>query len=1192
MNKEFALRVAAIVALVVISSASLFAAELYRKQSGTATIAANSTSVTVTISNVAMDQSFLIFSAACDNANPGEYHIGGTITNSTTLTFSRFGNPTSTAATIKWQVFEFESCVRVLRGVTNFAAGVTLDVAIPTVTLAKSFVIATMTNDGATADNNDGFGADLTSTTNLRFTAGTGTGNFTIYWQVVEYQDAVVKKFTTTLNAGTASTTTTIAPAVTTLSKAFVLSYHSISAAVVAGNLPRTELTNATTVTYTRGAGTTAAMAFVTYVIEFTDATSIVRGTQAFGSGSITQNVAITATNSTGVFGPGNEGRQGSTSYVTDDNFGHAYFTYDITSASNLTIARAVGTGSTANAPYQLVTFEDTNPSPTPVTYYSLASGAWESNTSWSFSANGSSGAVAVGLFPRRLDNVVIRTGHTITIDNVTDNGLCGVSPDGLARSNVGAGISPGVGFNGSNSLMFYHIGDISIVGTLNVTSGVNMMVAGYTRITSTGVFTLTSYLVNVGYLLADASSTLTTLDDLSLTGNSTTIINTNITSADDLNIDFTNATLCGTGTSGLLNSAGSAINYTNGGTVNQICTTFTVTCSGGGCAGFPVVGTGPSSLGNTGPGGVASTDGTSELKVWLDAGRSVFSDAGVTPSVDAGVVQQWNDRSGSNNHATKTVSNRPAWDQIDPAINNAAAVDFTAASSNRLNLNSFILNPSTSSFSIISVLNADATTGSNQNIIEQKDGTGTGRSMLLYNNGTTRLNSLLGNVTTASTATYTLNTWNIFSQTFSLSGTTAINMFKAGVADGSAASVTPETTVGAWLIGANKAETGAFFQGSMGELIILNQSINTARRIIIENYLHAKYFTALALTNDVYTMDNAVNGDFDFEVAGIGQASDGSSHKDAQGTGIVRMWNPNGLTNSEFLVWGHDNTAITSTTTAVGTAVDGTIIKERLSRIWRAGETGDVGTVSVSFDFSGVGGSPLGSNLRLLIDRDGDGFADNDVAPLVGSTVGSLVVFSNVNFQSGDRFTLGNTDNTIPLPIELLSFHAKAKDRAVQLNWSTASEHNNDYFSIEKSVDVEKWENVIKIKGAGTSTVRHDYDVVDEKPYGGVSYYRLRQVDFDKKESFSKVIRVELDKRHELFVYPNPSTGSFTIMSDDEITSEQIKFIGALGNRLPITLENKAGEITIDPGTIAPGIYFIQVLTSTGLRSVRVIRK
>ncbi|MBK7651804.1 MAG: hypothetical protein IPJ20_15250 [Flammeovirgaceae bacterium] len=140
-----------------------------------------------------MEQSFLVFSSTCDNANPGEYHIGGQVTNGTTLTFTRFGNGTTTAATIKWQVFEFESCVRVLRGVTNFASGATLDVPIPTVTLAKSFVIATMTNDGATSDNNDGFGADLTSTTNLRFTAGTGTVNFTIYWQVVEYQDAVVR---------------------------------------------------------------------------------------------------------------------------------------------------------------------------------------------------------------------------------------------------------------------------------------------------------------------------------------------------------------------------------------------------------------------------------------------------------------------------------------------------------------------------------------------------------------------------------------------------------------------------------------------------------------------------------------------------------------------------------------------------------------------------------------------------------------------------------------------------------------------------------------------------------------------------------------------------------------------------------------------------------------------------------------
>ena len=142
--------------------------------------------------------------------------------------------------------------------------------------------------------------------------------------------------------------------------------------------------------------------------------------------------------------------------------------------------------------------------------------------------------------------------------------------------------------------------------------------------------------------------------------------------------------------------------------------------------------------------------------------------------------------------------------------------------------------------------------------------------------------------------------------------------------------------------------------------------------------------------------MDDNGNGDFDFEVAGIGQASDGSNHLDAQGSSIVRMWNPSALGNSEFLIWGHDNTLLTNTSTAIGTAVDGTVIEERVSRIWRLTETGDVGTVSVSFDFSPFD-DPLGSNLRLLIDRDGDGFADNDVTPISGSSSGTTVVFSNV---------------------------------------------------------------------------------------------------------------------------------------------------------------------------------------------------
>lgn len=1163
-----------LVATLAIANSSLFAAELFRKQTGTATIATTTNSVTVTIPAVCMTQSFLVFTVSTNTNNPGDFHVGGEITNSTTLTFTRLGNTSTPVATIKWQVFEFEGNVSVQRGVTIVNTP-PVNIAISAVNLSKTFVIASMSNNGATAGDNDGFTADLTSTTNLRLSATAGnTPDFKVYWQVIEYQDATVKKFNTTLAAGTASTTTTISPAITTLSKAFVISNHTISANVDTDDLPRTELTNTTTVTYTRGVGTTAAMNFVTYVVEFTDLTTVVRGTQAFASGSVLQNVAVTAAASTGLFGPGNQGRQGSTSYATDDNFGHAWFNYELTSLTNLAITRAVGTGSTANAPYQLVTFEDQNTSPR--TYYSLATGAWESNTSWSLSSDGSSGAVGVGVYPRRSDNVVIRTGHNITINSVTDNGLCGLSPDALSRTNVGP-------FAASNLTMFYQTGDILINGTLTVT-GIEMMVEGYTKIASGGVFSLTSSFVNLGFLEADAGSTLSAADDIILAGNSATIINTTSISNDDLIISFPNATLCGTGTTTLQNGSGSVVTYANGATVTQICNTFTVACTGVGCSGFPVVGTGPSSIGNSGPGGVASTNGASELKVWLDASASVFSNAGTTPSVDGGVVQQWNDRSGSTNHATKTTSNQPTYDAVDPAINNAAAIDFSSAGSNRFNLNTFTLNPFSSSFSIISVFNSGPTTGANQNIIQQKDASGTGRTMLLYDNALGKLTSFLGNTTTAPAATYTLSTWTISSQTFSLSGaTTTINLFKAGTADGSG-SVTPETTTGAWVIGSNKAESGNFFNGSMGELLILNQSLNNAKRIIVENYLSAKYDIALT-ANDVYTMDNVGNGNFDFEVAGVGQASDGSKHIDAKGPGMVRMWNPNGLANSEFLMWGHDNGALSGTTSGV----DGSVVAERLSRIWRVGESADVGTVSISFDLSSLA-SPLGSNLRLLIDRDGDGFADNDVTPVAGSFINNTVVFSGIDFQTGDRFTLGNTNASIPLPIELISFSAKLQNRSILLSWSTASEHNNDFFTIERTQDAKEWISIGTVKGVGNSTVKKNYHFTDDKPYAGVSYYRLKQTDMDKKFTYSKVVRTEVEEANQILVYPNPSTRTFTLTSPLEI--KQIKFLSTLGSMLPISIEVQDTETVIYPGDISPGIYFIQVLTSEGIKSIRVIRK
>ncbi len=1164
------------ISLFVVISFSTSGAEFYRKQTGTTTIANGSTLTNVAITGIDMSQSFLVFSSTINDGSPTNFQIGGRINNSTTLTFERTGN--TGVVTIKWQVFEFEGGVFVQHGsTTNVARNTNVNVPINCVDLTKSFVLISARKSGTQYGNDDGITANLTTSTNLQLfiTGGAGADMEEAYWQVIEYQAAIVKKVTATLNAGSTSTTSTISPAISNLSKAFVVSNHGVSGDINSYDLPRTELTNTTTVTYTR-VGTTESMNFVTYVVEFTDQSAVVRGNQAFAAAAVSQNVAITAVASSGVFGSGNFGRQGSTNYLTDDNTGHNWFTYEITSGTNLQIQRAVGTGSTANAPWQIVTFENTELQQN--TFYSRASGAWEANTSWSFTPDGSSGAVPTGVYPRRTNNVVIQSGHTITINNINDNGPCALSPDGLLLGNVGPFVS-------SNIAMFYQSGDITIAGTLNVT-GMEMMVGGYTHILPAGTFSLSSYLVNVGYLEADAASTLSTLDDFVITGNSTTIINTNSTSADDFIIDHTNATLCGTGTATLQNGGGSTVTYANSATVNQICTSFTINCTGGGCSGFPVVGTNPTIIGNTGPGGVGNQNVN---KLWLMASKGTFSDVGVTAAVNNGTIAQWNDQSGNGNNAAQvTAGNRPIYrtgqDNGLPALQftgdlfidapalgiagTSSATYFLAFKDTQTGLGGFndgsghfILDRTTATNALMSL---KPVTGSFYGF-QKRDDSGGG----------------LGGVA----STTSINTNTKWIEMAHMKGT-SYSLFYNGALESTTGDGDGNLTPPNVRIGRHATTTNGGLRGFIHEFMIYSSVVNNAQRILINNYISAKYNVTLSV-NDVYTMDNPANGNYDFEVAGIGQASDGSNHKDAKGNGVVRMWNPNNLANNEFLMWGHNGLNFSGGNTS---DVDNVIIQERINRVWRVSEVGDVGTTSISVDVSSTQGSALGSNLRLLIDRDGDGFADNDVTPISGSFSGGIITFSGINLQNGDRFTIGNTNFALPLPIQLISFEAMAQQSEVKLTWSTASELNNDFFTIQRSQDGETWQDVTLVKGAGTRNFRTDYETTDGLPFDGVSYYRLKQTDFDKQYSYSPAKRVELGSEFQLKVYPNPSSGTFTVSTGFEITLNNIRLINSVGQTIPIQLQSDQSSTTLTSQSVAPGIYILQVTKGYWRQSVRIV--
>lgn len=170
--------------------------------------------------------------------------------------------------------------------------------------------------------------------------------------------------------------------------------------------------------------------------------------------------------------------------------------------------------------------------------------------------------------------------------------------------------------------------------------------------------------------------------------------------------------------------------------------------------------------------------------------------------------------------------------------------------------------------------------------------------------------------------------------------------------------------------------------------------------------------------------------------------------------------------------------------------------------------------------------------------------------------------------FDSFSRFTLGNRiGGTNPLPVELVEFNAREEDnKRVLLDWVTASEVNNDYFTIERSLNGMDWEAIGQIKGAGTTSTTNYYAAEDNNPYNGTSYYRIKQTDFDGKFSYSETERVTIRQSNkQIIVYPNPANQVISINGDPDEISE-LRVFNLLGqpmnshirkiNRGPHTVE------------------------------------
>lgn len=199
---------------------------------------------------------------------------------------------------------------------------------------------------------------------------------------------------------------------------------------------------------------------------------------------------------------------------------------------------------------------------------------------------------------------------------------------------------------------------------------------------------------------------------------------------------------------------------------------------------------------------------------------------------------------------------------------------------------------------------------------------------------------------------------------------------------------------------------------------------------------------------------------------------------------------------------------------------------------------------------------------------------------------VGTHTITYSIAGPCGDTQTEDIVVSNCALPIELLEFNAEAvNERKVALTWTTVNEINNDYFEIERSRDGTTFNTIETIDGAGNSSITLHYNDFDEDPYNGVSYYRLKQTDFDGTYTYSDIRTVVFDDLSFVNMYPNPAEEElqFTVMVSED-ADLYVQIVDVMGR--VITLEDYAvlaGEstITLDVSNFASGMYTIRVNTN-----------
>jgi len=188
---------------------------------------------------------------------------------------------------------------------------------------------------------------------------------------------------------------------------------------------------------------------------------------------------------------------------------------------------------------------------------------------------------------------------------------------------------------------------------------------------------------------------------------------------------------------------------------------------------------------------------------------------------------------------------------------------------------------------------------------------------------------------------------------------------------------------------------------------------------------------------------------------------------------------------------------------------------------------------------------------------------------------------------------TISATACPSPTPVKLISFTAELATGKVVLNWSTATELNNNYFIVQRSIDGTIFESIDTVRGHGNSNSIIYYQYNDDIPVNGIVYYRLIQQDFNGNQTISSLASVTNDQSLTATVYPNPFDKALNlIVSAKEVYKVQVQITDLTGKTLYSSDQYTTNETILLGQGLSTGMYILEVVSPYDIKTFKIAKE